>query len=316
MKKLLALVLVLTLVLGMGVGVFAEDYDDERFVTIKKEITLGNSGTVHPAETFSFTVGTGTYDGPIADVTAPAFDPDTFTIGVEKDGKLGSTDINLPVFSAIGEYTYPVTENAGDTAGFVYDNATYYLKVTVLNDGDDGFIRVLTLVDGKDVKTDAFENKFNAGSLVINKEIKGNFAVYDDEFEVTVVLSHSDGLNIKEGPIEVEDSVDDEDASVTKNSDGTVTVTFKVTNDSNVKIKNIPYGVSYAVSEDSGSYEQEILGKQGTISAATQTVGITNTLNTKIETGINLDNLPYILILGVATLGLVGFTMRKRFNNR
>lgn len=317
MKKLLALVLVLTLVLGMGVGVFAED--DWAEVPITKNLT--SQGT-NPAETFKFTVGAGTYDGPIADVTAPAFDPDEFSIALAQGALSGSANITLPDFDHVGVYEYEVKEVAGNTAGMDYDGNTYYLRVTVINNEEEGgFIRVLTLVGENDVKKDAFQNEFSAGDLVISKKITGNYALFDDKFDVTVVLTPPEGKVIKEGPIAVSGAVDGIGNVAAPNDKGEVIITFKVTHNSTVKIANIPYGVSYEVSEDSGDYTAYINNVEqnsvsGTIDAPSYEIDIVNELNTQIETGINLDNLPYILILGAATLGLVGFTMRKRFNNR
>ena len=249
MKKLLSAAMALVMGLSMGAPVLAEGeaggndspYSDETEIIIDKEIKLTNEETVNPAETFNFTVGKGSYSGPVADTTAPAFDRNTFPIDIAQGELHGSVDIinNLPTFTAIGEYTYPITENAGSTAGFVYDGETYYLKITVINNEDynpededsERFIRVLTLYDGKDVKVDAFENVFNAGSLVINKEITGNFSQSTDEFEVTVTLTPEDGKVIKKGPITVTGAVDDA-GSVVKDEDGVATVTFTVTNDS------------------------------------------------------------------------------------
>lgn len=316
MKKLLALILVLTLVLSMGVGAFATKpvptYEDSIEVKIDKNLV---SQGENPEEVFNFTVGVGSYSGPIENPTVPVINGFSITVG-EKETS-GFTNINLSEFTAIGVYTYEISETPGSTAGFVYDGETYYLVVTVLNDGQEGFIRVLTLYDGNDVKTDAFENKFYAGSLVINKEITGNNAVYTDEFEVTVTLTPDEGKNIKEGLISVTGAVNDV-GNVTKNEEtGIVTVTFKVTHNSTVTIANIPYDVSYVVTEDSGDYESNIPegGFSGEIEDASQSVDIVNNNDTIIETGINLDNLPYILILVGAAVGLVAFTMKRRLSD-
>lgn len=312
MKKLLALILVLTLVLSMGSLAFADD--DWTEVEIKKNLTLTNDGTVNPAETFNFTVGVGSYSGPIENPTVPVINGFSITVG-EKETS-GFTNINLPEFTAIGVYTYEISETPGSTAGFVYDGETYYLVVTVLNDGQEGFIRVLTLYDGNDVKTDAFKNKFYAGDLVIKKTITGNYAVFTDEFDVTVTLTPDEGKNIKEGPIAISGAVGNV-GSVEKHSDETVTIKFKVTHESEVTIANIPYDVSYVVTEDSGEYESNIPGGgfSGKIEDASQSVDIVNDLDTEINTGINLDNLPYILILVGAAVGLVAFTMKRRLSD-
>lgn len=320
MKRFLAIALVLTLVLSMGLTAFAtvpdSAYYDVTQVTINKDVNLTNEGTVNPAETFSFTVGDGVVTGPgTTGVTAP--DIGNFTIAVGKGETTGSTNIDLPTFTHVGIYTYPITEDYGDTAGMDYDEETYYLQVTVINDPDNPgeLLNVITLVDGNDVKTDAFQNQFLAGDLLITKEITGNFAVYDDEFDVTVTLTPVSGEVIEEDPITVSGAVDD-GGTVVKNADGTVTVTFKVTNESEVTIANIPYGVSYEVTEEAGEYDETITDNDdGVIDGASQSVNILNELNQEINTGINLDNLPYILILVGAALGLVGFTMKRRLSN-
>lgn len=319
MKKILAVILVFILVLSMSVVAFAggsgKPYKDGSPVEIDKEVKIMNDGTLKPAETFNFTVGNGVVKSGNA-TSAPVFPSGTFTIDVAADAAGGTAEIILPTFEHVGEYIYEIKEVPGNTAGFVYDGATYYLKITVINDGTGGFLRVLTLVDGKDVKTDAFQNKFYAGELVIKKTITGNYAVYDDEFDVTVTLTPKEGKNIKEGPIAVSGAVNDE-GNVVKNSEtGIVTITFKVTNNSVVKIANIPYDVSYVVTEDSGDYTSNVPedGFKGDINKKNQNVKITNTLDTEIQTGVNLDNLPYILILGAVTIGLFGFTMKRRFN--
>ena len=323
MKKLLSAAIALVMGLSMSAPVLAVDgvggnehpYSDETTIKIDKEIKLTNEGTANPAETFNFTVGGGKVESGNA-TSAPAFPSGTFSIPIAQGGLLGTVNIILPTFEHVGEYLYEVKEVAGDTAGFVYDGETYYLKITVINDEENGgFKRVLTLYDGKDVKVDAFENEFNAGSLVINKEITGNNAVYTDEFDVTVTLTPDEGKNIKEGPINVS-GTNFTPGKVTKVGNNVI-VTFTVTNGSEVSINNIPYDVTYAVTEDSRAYtsNEPDNGFTGDINAATQTVDIENNLDTEINTGVNLDNLPYILVLALVGVGLISFTVRKRVRN-
>lgn len=314
MKKFLSILLVLTLVLSMGVGVFAVDYEDAQPVRIEKKLTV--NGGVNPAETFNFTIGAGAGERDGETIAAPAFDPNEFTITVGAGDDEGSADINLPTFTQVGVYSYPITEIAGDTAGFGYDGAEYNLVVTVINNGDGEFIRVLTLVDEKNVKRDAFQNEFSAGDLIITKEITGNYAVFTDEFDVTVTLTPPEGKFIKEGPIYVTGAVDNV-GNVSGPDDGKVLVTFKVTNDSTVTIANIPYGVTYLVEEDSGKYDSNLTDDSfiGTMGEGEHLVAIVNTLETQIETGINLDNAPYILILVGVAAGLVAFTFKRRVSD-
>lgn len=318
MKKLLSAAMALVMVLSMGAPVLAEGGveeapEDWTQIKIEKEIKLTNSETVNPAETFNFTVGTGVVSGTgVSGVEAPAIGD--FSIEFGQGETASSTDLELPTFDHVGIYTYDIKELSGDTAGMIYNVQDYKLQVTVLNNPAGGFTRVVTVVGENDVKNDTIENEFSAGSLVVKKEIAGNFSQADDTFEVTVTLTPDEGKNLKEGPITVTGAVGDA-GSVVKDNDGVVTVTFTVTNDSTVTIANVPYDVSYVVTENAGDYTATITGDKGQIDEASQEVGIVNNLDQAIETGVNLDNLPYILVLALVAVGLVYFTVRKRVRN-
>ena len=316
MKKLLSLAMALVMGLSMGAPVLAvEAPEDWTEIKVEKKIDLTNTGTVNPAETFNFTVGTGTVDGTgVSGVTAPKIND--FSISFDEEGQVASsTVLQLPTFKHVGVYTYEISETAGNTAGMRYNEKAYKLQVTVFNDGVGGFKRVVTLVTGEnDVKTDKILNTFEAGELVVTKEITGNFSQSDDTFEVTVTLTPDEGKNLKEGPITVTGAVEDS-GTVNRNGDE-VTVTFTVTDGSEVKIANVPYDVSYVVTEDSGDYKEKITDTDnGKIDKDTQKVKIVNTLDQEVATGVNLDNLPYILVLALVGVGLISFTVRKRVRN-
>lgn len=334
MKKLLAIVLVLTLVLSMGITAFAvviPAYEDWSPVTINKEIKLTNEGTINPAETFNFTVGAGSGLRDGVAITAPDFDPDNdpneFSIDIAQGVLLGSEDIALPTFSQVGVYTYPITEISGDTAGMIYDNGPYDLVVTVINNPDFGeedqppFLRVLTvtrtvMVDNEEVKikVETFENEFSAGDLKIDKVIAGNYSDPNDEFEITVTITPPEDLVINAGPIVWNTATENVSGP---DIDGKYTAVYTLKGGENVTIENLPYGVTYEVEEtDSGEYDPTYDGnEEGVLEEELVETIITNTRNTEINTGINLDNLPYILILVGAAVGLVAFTMKRRLSD-
>lgn len=317
MKKLLSAAMALVMGLSMGAPVLAvEGRDDlipikENKIEVHKSIDLTNEETVHPEETFTFKVGDGEVEvpGPVDERTPEVPVLEEFTIKVEQGEGTSTTQIDLSKFTELGVYTYKIDEVVGDTAGMNYAAKDYKLQVTVRNDGT-----YVTLVDENDKKTDTFQNDFSAGELVVKKEITGNFSQSDDTFEVTVTLTPDEGKNLKEGPITVTGAVGDA-GSVVKDNDGVVTVTFTVTNDSTVTIANVPYDVSYVVTENAGDYTATITGDKGQIDEASQEVGIVNNLDQEIATGVNLDNLPYILVLALVGVGLISFTVRKRVRN-
>lgn len=315
MKKLLAMVLVFTLVLSMGALAFAE-YEDMSPITINKELTLTNPGTINPAETFNFTVGAGTGLRDEVAITAPTFETNTFTIEVGEDELIGSTNIELPTFEQVGVYTYQVTEVAGNTAGMKYDDGTYYLVVTIINNLDgEGFLRVLTLKDENNLKEDAFNNTFSAGDLTVEKVIDGNYADPNDEFEITVTVTPIGDAVINTDVIDwntAEENISGPDSA------RAYTAIYTLTGGNSFTIQNLPHDVTYTVVEtDSGEgYEVEYDDNaSGEFGEAAITTTITNTREIDINTGINLDNAPYVLILVGVAAGLVGFTVKRRLSN-
>lgn len=320
MKKCLVTLLVLAMVFSMSGAVFAVEngtYMDGSPVKIDKVLTINNPGTINPQETFNFTVGAGSGMRGAATITAPVFSPATFSITVSQGATTGLANIGLPNFTEVGVYRYPLTETAGNTAGMDYDGVTYYLVVTVINNPDFGmpdepeFLRVLTLTDGKNVKRDSFVNDFDAGNLTINKIVTGNYGDPNDEFTVTVTLTPIEGKVLKADPILASGG------SKVVNPDGSVTITYTVKKGSTYTINNVPYDVNYSVVESANTldYTASYVNASGLMDAATETTTITNNRNKDILTGINLDNLPYLILLVFAIGGLAVFAIKKRLSH-
>ena len=332
MKKLFAILLTLVFVMSMGSAVFATDpdptstptYSDSSPITINKALTASPVGS-NPAETFNFTIGNGTGIRDGVTLTAPAFNPATFSITVLKGEATGLINtIGFPVFDEVGEFTYEVKETSGTTAGFNYDTNTYFLKITVINNPafdptlepsvtNPKFLRVLTLYDGKDVKTDSFQNTFDAGDLTIKKESVGNFADPDDTFTVTVTLTPKTDFVLNDDVIEATGS----DSYAQNDTTGVVTIKYTVKHGSVFTITDIPYDVTYTVVESANTknYVLSYDGNEtGEIDDASIETMITNTRNKEIDTGISLDSLPYILLLLAAAIGMGVLLMKKRKN--
>ncbi|MBO1265022.1 hypothetical protein J3A84_08290 [Proteiniclasticum sp. SCR006] len=319
MKKILTFLAAFTFIFGLSVNAFAstEGYYDWSPIEINKMLEINNPGTVNPAETFNFVIGTGTGVRDGLPIAAPAFTPNTFSIDVLEGMLGGKASVNLPLFTQVGVYTYPVMETAGNTAGMDYDPATYYIVVTVINnpaypdEGEPEFLRVLTLTDANNVKRDKFDNDFDAGDLTVDKEITGNFADPDDEFTITVTVTPVPGKVIKDGPIEWNTN------DVTEVG-GVYTAVYVLKGGESFTIENLPYDVSYTVVEtqdpdyDMPQYDAEATGDMDMASISTT---IINNRDTTVNTGISLDSLPYILILGFAAsgMGLLFFRRRHAF---
>ena len=329
MKKSLSLALVLILVLTMSVAVFAADNQEASFNLTYK---LENADTSNPAETFTFTFTNGQVTDAAAGTVAPSvpdatvsFDADSATVdGLQKQVSVALGGVTWP---SVGIYTYDVTQKAGTTAGVTYSNVTAKLKVTVAWDEASStyYTAFVTLSladednDGHtDTKTANFENVYSAGSLSVTKNVAGNLGDRSKEFNVTVTFTAPEASVVNSTISYV---VDGETETIAPVWDGnTASVQIALHHEETVTFTNIPYGVTYNVEEDSyknDGYDTTYSdNKTGTIGKAADTVTITNTKGTDVDTGIVLDSLPYILLIAVALVGVVAFTAKKRTTDR
>jgi pilin isopeptide linkage protein len=321
--------------MGMSGATFAQASDeltDQSSVPITKLFKLTNSGTISPAETFTFNIERYNFSdslyGSLDAVPLPQFvsGTDKGSIAFNQGqaittGFPNSVSLNLPDYDHVGYYTYKLTETPGNTAGVTYDARTLYLTVTVINNGNGRIRQVTTLYyfdsNNEKQKSQNFENVFSAGNLAITKEVTGNMGEKDRYFKVDVTLNVPAGKNIATVPVSFSGGKYVGAQNVTF-SDGTVKVPIELKNGDTVTFANLPYGVTYtAVEKDvtgdgykTADYVFSDTNK--TIDTAADTVTITNNKDKDVATGISLDNLPYIMILVIAAGGLIIFAKRKR----
>lgn len=330
-KRLFACLLALTMMLGLSATAFAEQAEttptDQKIVKIKKVYKLEGAGT-SPAETFTLKQdGDGTVtDGEaksapaLGKITGAAFkENDATATGTEKD-----ITVTLPEYTSVGVYEYKLKEVAGTTAGVTYYGKDIKLVVTVVNAENNGKLRVAAVhtedVNGE--KSDTFENTYSAGTLNVSKTVTGNLGDKDKYFEFKVTLT---GENKKS----YGKSYTVTDGSNTSNPT-TIEIgketTFFLRDGETISIANLPYGVTYAVTETKvDDYKTKVNGTEGNtvteqkISSAAQNVAFENNKNKEsgdIDTGVYLDNLPYILVFaGVLAIAVVFAVRRRRFED-
>lgn len=333
MKKFVSLILSLFMVLGVSTVTFANtteptEYKDASSIDLTKVYELKNEGTSNPRETFTFTIGRESksdslYDK-LTDVPLPTFkDSNSITFDYNEATKAGlekNTTIQLPDYDYVGIYTYNITEEAGNTAGVTYDANPLYLKVTVIQQGDKK-VRVATLhykdIDAK--KTDkGFTNTYKAGNLAIKKEVTGNMGERESYFNVKVTLTAPEGTLAS--TVKVTGGSKQYDQTVTF-VDNKAEITVQVKHDDTVTLTNLPYGVTYTVVEDDytgdkgGYYAPQYSENDGTVNSGNESIIITNNKTIGIETGIFVDNLPYIAILGIVVAGIGAFFIKRRTTN-
>lgn len=331
-KKLLSMMLAATLVLGMSTVAFAAENQN---ATFNKTYKITNEGTSNPEETFTFTFtadhvtdsnsNLGIDDMPAIGNSTVTYNAGTATTaGLKKSVSVALANVTWP---GVGVYYYKVNETAGTTAGVTYDSNTAWLKVTVAYDqGTNTYYTAfvtLNLADSNDdgitdSKTGGFTNEYSAGSLKIGKTVTGNMGDQNAYFAVKVTLTGETGKTYLDSYSVSGGSYESNPTTIEIGKE----TTFYLKHDETITIDNLPYGVTYTVVENDytaeadGGYDDpkytysDENGKK--IDSAEDTVNIANNKGTVVDTGINMDSMPYILLLAVAFVGLFVFIGKKR----
>ena len=321
MKKFVAILLTLMLVLGIGAAVATEatpstDLTDHETVKIKKVYKLEGAGT-SPVETFTLKqVGDGTVNNGEA-TSAPALGTITGAAFAEgaatANGTTGEITVALPEYTSVGVYEYTLQEVAGTTAGVTYYGETIKLVVTVVNGKNNDLLRIAGVhTESSGVKSDTFENTYRAGTLNVSKTVTGNLGDKNKYFEFKVTLTGVEGKTYGDSYAVSGGSKDDNPKSIVIGQE----TTFMLKHGDTLSIANLPYGVTYTVTETAAAgYETTMTGDSGTIGAATQTAAFTNNKNGSIDTGVTTENLPYVLLIGFVVLAGAALLIKRKAHN-
>lgn len=325
MKKCISLTLALLLVLSLSAAAFAQTYEDMTEVTITKVYEAANEDTTSPAETFQFTIGSTSVTDAAEGVTVenmpiPTVGSVTYASGqAGSDTRSQNITVTLPTYSSVGIYTYTIRETAGTTAGVTYFGSEIRLVVTVLQTAD-GRIRVAavhTEADGA-AKSDSFVNTYSAGTLAVTKTVTGNMGDRDKEFNVKVTFTAPEGKTVGEAIAYMDGG---QTLTIPGGWTGTKEVTVTLKHDETVTFTNLPYGVTYTVTEDdytaeaAGGYdapEYAYSDNTMTVDSPADTVRITNNKDTSVDTGVSLDSLPFVLILAACVGASVLMIVKRR----
>lgn len=312
--------------------------------TITKKYSAENANTFAPAETFKLkqTDKSGkqmsvSYNGIVPDLKTVTGEA-TGIVGVvsfenESDSeRTANFTIGLPKYDGVGVFTYILEEVSATNAGIKNDGRTFTVTVYATQ-GDNGIETGVTVHErtSKGTKVTSIDNKFQAGALTIHKDVKGSMGDKAYQFPFTVTLSSAKPVtatlrvNGETSTVKFEKASED---AAEYTAEYTATVPFKLSNDGNCTISNIPYDVTYTVSEDGetrgtltvGSGENAVdytvkySDNNGSkVEGATATVTVTNTAgNALIDTGVILDNAPYIALLAIVAIGGVALMLNKR----
>ena len=239
------------------------------------------------------------------------------------------TSVDATNYPSAGYYFYKFQETAGDSAGVTYNTDPYYIRVAVAYNSVTKALEInnVTMFNNAWQKVQGIDNFYSAGKLTVQKIVTGNMANSDDTFDVKVTFTPKAGKKLKSkiagriidtnlGNVTITDGKDEQ------------TATFKVKAGTTVVFTNIPEGVSYKVEEtwakgydkpaykvntQEGTKEVTKEGSEGTIVGGnTDEAIITNNKGTLIDTGVFMNNLPYLLVLIFAAACGVGFVVSKK----
>lgn len=330
MKKFLSMMLALVLVLSMSTIAFATDGEstwdgnytataETTFNEIVKTYTSENNVVVNETLSFTSTAQPTNPDGGTANLTVADLEVSSLTPG--------TLAVTIPSLSMAGTYEWTIKETAGNTAGVTYSSAEVHVIVLVEYDNTKHVLKIanttsyIKKANGEKAKT--FDNTFKSGSFTVAKDVEGNMANENDEFEITVTLTSAKpiGTNVTLAGTTVTPE------QWTKNeSSYTYTSTTNYSEINGAKtFSNIPVGVTVSVVENTNSDKMNGYTFDNTNGKTdnnfsmnvadtdnNKAVVVKNTKGAEIETGITLDSMPYILMLAVVFMGLFVFFSKKR----
>ena len=339
LKKLFAGVVAAAMIATMSFPAFAATNGQVHTLTndkvevdkVYKLVGVGDS----PLETFSFNISalTGLNKNgaeKVTNVPVPTVGSADFSkTHATGDGvtKKVSVDFSNCNYKNVGTYYY----NAGVTI-----STPTQMRVTVVNDEENGGVMIASVTFWKQADNDtadgewkdkidgtiAFENTYTANSLTLKKTVRGNMGdKNNDKFTFKVTLSGEVGKTYAEDYAVAGGSVN---KTTTVKVDGNpYNITIK--HGEEITIANLPAGISYKVEEvGSDGYtaytsygileSDKVAGTvvEGTTSATAAEAAFTNVKDGTPDTGVILDNAPYILMLAVVAGGAMTLVIKKR----
>lgn len=344
LKKLFAGIVAAAMIATMSFPAFATrptpNVGSDGLVTITKKYTVtGSEEKKAPAETFTFTVTPGAkVNGAEKTVekseatTIPTMAANSnektvaFTALTEDGTGTFTVDVANLNIKKPGMYYYTVTETPSNTAGVDYAAKSMIMVITAgyADDGEDSSLSYwAALHDSTNYndKNSKFENTYTAGSLKVTKKVTGSLGDKDKKFNVDVTFTAPAGKTVKSTITYVNDGEKSIAPDAWKLNTTTnkyeANVTVELAHKGFVQFNNIPKDVTYIVAEQDYSgqeYTAKYDGSEsGTIANDVKSTTITNNKgDDNIDTGVILDNAPYILMLTVVAAGAMTLVIKKR----
>lgn len=286
--------------------------------TTSSDLNSATSAEIKAATPPTIKLSNAPYDAGAASVATDTSKGAEKAVSITADG----------TYNKPGVYYYAFHENAGTTAGVTYNTDTYYVAVTVTNTNSTNTVSAVKMIKSLDALNDkvySIQNTYGAGKLTFTKKVAGNMGDTNKQFKVSVTLKAPTGKTVNSTIVVTgnDTAVTSELTSIapTEWANGTVTRTFTVQDGTSISLTNIPEGVNWLVKEDTYSgyattyslngraetANADASTSQNMVAGNNDTVTITNTNSTTIDTGIFTSNAPYFLILGIAVIGGIAY---------
>ncbi len=297
MKKAISMIMAVLICISISVFAYAD-------VASFSVICTGGTNVTVPTETATFTV------------TQDAANPDinkTLTISPDAAGQY---IISYPTFTNAGVYKYSIIQNPGNSQGVTYDTGIIGFEILVTYNADNELAVTksgVSKVNGGAKKT-AFENTYAVGNLTINHSVTGNVADQSLQLPFTVAFTAEKTVNT---PITYQIFHHDGGVSeftIASGWTGSKPVTVNLQARDQLIFFKIPVGVTYTITaaDNNYGYTTTVTDGTGTITENnTPVVSISSVKNATIDTGINMDSVPYLVILGVAAIGFLISLLRS-----
>lgn len=310
-RRLGALAMVLAMAVSVfAVNAFAADGETTEEASAKPSFTKKYSYTgATPAEDLEYKI---TSKSAVNNTVAADAN---LEIAVAKAAASDKFEITLPAYQGIGQFTYEMKENTGDTAGVTYNAANIKVIVTrtwkEANAGtNESNINTAVAIQDADgtAKLTEVTNTFEVGSLTVTKKLAGSFYSLEDEFTIQVKFTAPTGKVVRSSF-----KINDEVIDASKWENGTYTATIQLKGNESCTFTDLPVGVTYAVTETNklGYEDSYDRAQNGTIVADTTNTTVTNTKNAPPVTGVIKTVAPYALMVVLAGAFAVVFLTRR-----
>lgn len=251
--------------------------------------------------------------------------------------------IQLPTYANVGTYYYKVKQVASTANGMDHDTKELFLMVHVINeDGEDlttktglkckvAVLDADPLADGTTpTKISSLTNTYTSATYTAKKVVKGSLGDRDQTFSFRVTFTKAEGKAVSGKIMMTLPGQNPVELTPTWAGDKTYTTSvFTMKHGETATFANVPKDVTVVVDEMNGddavaentdftvngnTYRVTYEKKSVTMTGEDATATVINRSTTNVDTGVILDNAPYIALLTIVAAGAVVMIIKKRRN--